>query len=171
MVNIRYVCGIDQIYLWYHQVFVWYWSGIFMVTSDIMLIFIRYISSNNQVYVWYKSGMCVVYVRYVCGIYQVCMWFWESSWGDPRRQIWRLWRFFGQPHVCLKMFAFYLLKRLAVATLFSQLLILNNFEKKIIKKRWKILDFRKKSRNLEKISDFRFFFDKSRFPTRILGEI
>ena len=48
-----------------------YLYGIGQVTSDIMLIFIRYISSNNQVCVWYKSGMCVVYIRYVCCIYQV----------------------------------------------------------------------------------------------------
>ena len=45
-------------------------------------------------------------------------------------------------HVCLDMLCFCILKRIGIATLFSQLWILNNFEKKIIKKYWKILDFR-----------------------------
>ena len=84
----------------------------------------------------------------------------------------------GLPHVCLNMLCFCILKRIGIATLFSQLWILNNFEKKIIKKGWKILDFReldffpkifkilKKSReNLRffllkiilKIKNFRFF--------------
>ena len=48
-------------------------------------------------------------------------------------------------HVCLDMLCFCLLKSIAVATLFSQLLILKHFLKKIIKKSWNFVDFRKKS--------------------------
>ena len=56
----------------------------------------------------------------------------------------------GLPHVCLNMLCFSLLKSIGIATLFSQLWKLNNFAKKIIKKGWKILDFRENFPEVEK---------------------
>ena len=55
----------------------------------------------------------------------------------------------GLPHVCLNMLCFCILKRIGIATLFSQLWKLNNFAKKIIKKCWKFLEFREKIQSLK----------------------
>ena len=69
-------------------------------------------------------------------------------------------------HVCLDMLCFCLLKIIAVATLYSQLLILKHFKKKIIKKKRKFLDFRQKS-EIEKIF-LKFFHWKSYWKSKIL---
>ena len=69
----------------------------------------------------------------------------------------------GLPHVCLDMLCFCILKRIGIATLFSQLWILNNFGKKIIKKGWKILDFRE----LDFFEKFSKILKKSRKKSQI----
>ena len=75
-------------------------------------------------------------------------------------------------HVCLDMLCFCILKRIGIATLFSQLWILNNFEKKIIKKGWKILDFRENFEILKNLKISKIFLQnfhwKSYWKSKIL---
>ena len=65
-------------------------------------------------------------------------------------------------HVCLNMLCFCLLKHIGMATLFSQLWILNNFEKNH-QKMLKILDFRgnPNSKNFENLENLENNFEFS----------